>query len=192
VTRESAPQRRSILKALGLGLAFPLIDVRTSAHGQPTDPTMMRPQDGDQLVFAGKREVVRPADVPLGGPPVVAYPMDPAKKIVRAGSRLNQVLVVRLPATELAEGTRSRSAGGIVAYSAVCTHTGCDVWEWNARAKTIKCPCHFSVFDVADAARVVEGPAPRRLPALPLRIADGMLVSAGGFVGRPGFQQGGA
>jgi Rieske Fe-S protein len=118
--------------------------------------------------------------------------MDPATGVVRDGSRLNQVLLVRLEPRDLAEETRARAVAGIVGYSAVCTHTGCDQWEWEARAKTIKCPCHFSTFDVKDAARVLDGPAPRRLPALPLKTMDGVLVVAGGFVGRPGFQQGGA
>jgi Rieske Fe-S protein len=35
----------------------------------------------------------------------------------------------------------------------------------------------------------VSGPAPRRLPALPLKIADNRLVVAEPFTGRPGFQQ---
>jgi hypothetical protein len=36
---------------------------------------------------------------------------------------------------------------------------------------------------------VVSGPSPRRLPALPLKIADGKLTVAKPFIGRPGFQQ---
>jgi len=131
------------------------------------------------------------ARLPLGGPAATAYPMDPATKTVRDGSRLNQVMLIRLDPGDLAEETRRRAAGGIVAYSAVCTHTGCDTWDWHAQTRTIKCPCHFSVFDVKDAARVLDGPAPRRLPALPIRLVDGIVTVAGGFVGRPGFQQGG-
>jgi Rieske Fe-S protein len=78
-----------------------------------------------------------------------------------------------------------------VAYSAVCTHTACDIRDWQAETGTIKCPCHFSTFDVKDGARVLDGPAPRRLPALPLRMVDGVPAAAGGFVSRVGFQQGG-
>jgi Rieske Fe-S protein len=40
-----------------------------------------------------------------------------------------------------------------------------------------------------EGAKVVSGPAPRRLPALPLKIADGQLVVAKPFTGRAGFQQ---
>jgi Rieske Fe-S protein len=190
--------RRTVLKrAACLGLAVPLFDagvLPTVACGE-ADPTTTRPQAGDQLVLSagdGTRDAITPAAVPLGGPPRITYPMDPTTKIVRDGSRLNQVLLVRLDAGDLADETRARAAAGIVAYSAVCTHTGCDVWDWDAGARTLKCPCHFSVFDVRDAARILDGPAPRRLPALPLTIAGGVLVAAGGFVGRPGFQQGGA
>jgi rieske iron-sulfur protein len=190
--------RRSVLKrAACLGLALPLLDVsalRTVVSGEP-DPATARPQPGDQLVLAagdGKRDAIAPAAVPLGGPPRITYPMDPTTKRVRDGSRLNQILLVHLDSGDLAAETRARAAAGIVAYSAVCTHTGCDVWDWDTRTRTLKCPCHFSVFDVKDAARILDGPAPRRLPALPLKIAGGVLVAAGGFVGRPGFQQGGA
>lgn len=190
--------RRGVLKVvLGLGVALTLIRPGARATGVPAEPDSKtaRPQPGDRLVRAGageRRSALTPAGVPPGGPPVIAYPLDPTTGVVRDGSRLNQVLLVHLEPADLAEETRGRAAAGIVAYSSVCTHTGCDQWEWDARAKTIKCSCHFSTFDVKDAARVLDGPAPRRLPALPLGTRGGDLVVAGGFVGRPGFQQGGA
>ena len=112
--------------------------------------------------------------------------------IVRDDSRLNQVLLVRLDPGVLDAQTRARAAEGIVAYSAVCTHTGCDAWDWQAASGTVKCPCHFSEFDLKAGARVLNGPAQRRLPSLPLKIADGAPVVAAGFVGRPGFESGGA
>jgi rieske iron-sulfur protein len=190
--------RRGVLKAVaGLGVVLPLIRcvARATEALAQSDPKTARPQPDDRLVRAvegGSWSTLTPAAVPPGGPPVIAYPMDPATGVVRDGSRLNQVLLVHLEPADLAEETRARAVAGIVAYSAVCTHTGCDQWEWESRAKTIKCPCHFSTFDVKDAARVLDGPAPRRLPALPLKAMGGVLVVAGGFVGRPGFQQGGA
>jgi Rieske Fe-S protein len=45
------------------------------------------------------------------------------------------------------------------------------------------------MYDPKEGAKVVSGPAPRRLPALPLKIADGKLAVAKPFIGRPGFQQ---
>jgi Rieske Fe-S protein len=85
--------------------------------------------------------------------------------------------------------TRARSADGVVAYSGVCTHTGCDVTEWLPPLKHFKCPCHESEFDPSDAARVMSGPAPWQLAALPLKIVDGKLAVAGPFIGEVGFAQ---
>ena len=115
--------------------------------------------------------------------------MDPSTGVIRDGSRLNQVLLLRLDPTELSDTTRARAAQGIVAYSAICTHTGCDVWLWERDIKTLKCPCHDSEFDPKDKAHVIRGPAPRRLPALPLKVDNGALMVRSGFVGRVGFKQ---
>jgi rieske iron-sulfur protein len=199
---ETAPDRRDataacgrravLVLALGAGLALP---ARSRLGAQPSDPRKQRPQPDDRFVFADgprKGQVVTLDDLPAGSRPVAVYPKDSVSGVVRDDTRLNQVLLMRLDPASLAGDTRGRAAEGIVAYSAVCTHTGCDAWEWRpAAASTIKCSCHFSEFELNDGARVVNGPAPRRLPALPLKIVDGAPVVAGGFVGRPGFESGG-
>jgi Rieske Fe-S protein len=128
-------------------------------------------------------------DVPLGGPPVTAYAKDPMTQLVRDGSRLNRVLLVRLAIDQLTEQTRAAAAEGIVGYSAVCTHTGCDVVGWETATQHVVCPCHTSAFDVKDRARVISGPAPKPLAALPLRVVNGQLTVAGPFSGRVGAEQ---
>ena len=50
--------------------------------------------------------------------------------------------------------------------------------------------CHDSTFDPKDGARVVDGPAPRVLPALPLAIVDNRLIVAAPFTARVGFERG--
>jgi rieske iron-sulfur protein len=188
----SPPQlsRRSVLKsALGVGLTLSLSD--HIAYSQ-TDPQKSRPQVGDQLVFAlGDRQgqLITPQDVPLSGPPVTAHAKDPTTQVVRDGSRLNRVLLVRLPLEVLTEQTRTIAADGIVGYSAVCTHTGCDVVGWEGTTQHLICPCHTSTFDAKDRARVVSGPAPKPLAALPLQIVEGKLTIAGLFLGRVGAEQ---
>jgi Rieske Fe-S protein len=114
--------------------------------------------------------------------------MDPNSKVVRDASLLNQVAVVRLEASNLSPETRPYAAGGVVAYSAVCTHQGCPISMWHKESKTLFCSCHASRFDPADRARVVDGPAPRRLPMLPLQMARGGVVAADGFSSRVGGQ----
>lgn len=180
-------QRRRVLKACcGLALCAPVV-----ARGDETDDAAAPPQAGDAIVFAyGERagQVIAPADVVLGAKQLLAYPMQPATRRVRDGTRLNQLIVVRLPPEKLADETRARAADGVVAYSGVCTHTGCDVTDWFGDKLHFKCPCHESEFDPGDGAHVVGGPAPLPLAALPLKLVDGALVVAGPFEGRLGFQ----
>ena len=182
--------RRTLLKsALGTGVGLHLI--RRAAYAAD-DPKKMRPQVGDLLVFSlGDRQgqVITPQDIPVGGPPVIAYAMEPSTQTVRDGSRLNRVLLVHLTTADFTEATRPATADGIVGYSAVCTHTGCDVVGWQSETKELLCPCHASAFDPRDRARVLGGPAPRALPLLPLQLADGKLIVAGPFSGRVGGEQ---
>jgi rieske iron-sulfur protein len=178
-------QRRTVLKgALGLGLTLPLLEARAAVED---DPRKARPQEGDQFVFfTGERkgEVIKAEDLPIGGPQVMVYPKDPKTNTVRDGSRLNQVLMIRLDPEQLSEDTSANAADGVVAYSAACTHEACPVSMW--KEGTLYCACHGSQYDPKDAAKVVGGPAPRRLAMLPLQIEEGVLVAAGPFTGRVG------
>jgi Rieske Fe-S protein len=189
---DGAVKRRDTLKAfLAIGLWLPAARTARSNEEVARSP----PQENDVLVFAfGGREgeAVVPDDLVLGEPQVFAYPMDPATRVIRNGTRLNQVILTRMDPAGLSEDTRARSAANIVGYSAVCTHTGCDIADWDSASQRFQCPCHDSQFDPADGARVVGGPAPRQLPSLPLKLRDGMLAVAGEFEGRVGFQQPGA
>ena len=66
-------------------------------------------------------------------------------------------------------------SGDFVAYSAICTHQGCTVAYKNGE---LACPCHGSVFDPANGAQVVAGPAPRPLPEIPVEVRGGEVFRA--------------
>jgi Rieske Fe-S protein len=170
---------------LGLGLAV----APELALGQD-DPASMRPKEGDLLIRIGDPTVkpLTPDDISLGAGPTMAWPMDPSSGTVRSGSRFNRVLLVRLDPDTLSAGTRSVAAEGVVAYTSICTHAGCDVADWLADEHLLYCSCHSSKFDPRDGARVIDGPAPRSLPALPLRIAERHLAVARPFTARVGFE----
>jgi rieske iron-sulfur protein len=182
-------ERRAALK-LALGVMLGL-DLAPRAIAQGADQRSARPQPGDQLVFADgtrKGEIISVADIPPGGPQVGAFAREPNSRLVRDGSRLNKILLVHSDPASLGEDTRPRAVQGIAAYSAICTHQGCEVGTWDAQTKFLWCPCHDSKFDPRDNGRVVGGPAPKRLAALPLKLVDGVLTVAGGFTGPVGFQ----
>jgi nitrite reductase/ring-hydroxylating ferredoxin subunit len=152
------------------------------------DPSELHPQPGDHLVFltgAKKDKIIRPEDLPLGGPQFEAYPQSP-DGILRDGSRLNLLIVIRLDPASLSPATAANAAGGVVAYSGVCTHQGCPVNAWSDEQKMMVCSCHGSTYDPRDGAKLLFGPAPRPLPALPLKLVEGNLAVAAGFSARLG------
>ncbi len=178
--------RRTLCAAFVGGVGLSLLPPAVAQDEKPGSEE--RPQPSDLFVFAeGDREgeTIAPGDVPEGGPQIPAWPMDPKTRVVRDGSRLNQVLLLRLDPNKLDDDTRSRSADGIVAYSAICSHAGCPVTGWVEAdgIQVLKCFCHNSEFDPRQGARVTFGPAPRHLAALPVNIVDGVLVAAGKFIG---------
>jgi Rieske Fe-S protein len=182
--------RRAVLKgALGFGLGLAAAPAVAKIQD---DPAAIRPKEGDLLIRVGDSTArpLTPDDVPSGAQPTVAWPMDPAPNTVRSGSRFNRVILVRVDADTLSAETKPTAADGIVAYALICTHAGCDVDDWLAEEQLLYCSCHSSKFDPKDGARVVDGPAPRSLPALPLRIVDRKLVVAKPFTARVGFESG--
>ncbi|WP_346283187.1 ubiquinol-cytochrome c reductase iron-sulfur subunit [Bradyrhizobium sp. BRP22] len=183
--------RRSLLKVLATGACVAATGPAAAQEDQPGSND--RPKKGDLLVLSeGERagQVIKSDDLKLGGPPVRAWPKDPATSVVRKGSRLNEVLVIRLNPDELDDDTRARSADGIVAYSLICAHAGCPTTGWVKSAENdknvFKCFCHNSEYDPRHGADVVFGPATRRLAALPLALTDGSLTVSAAFVGKVG------
>ncbi|MGI8910522.1 MAG: ubiquinol-cytochrome c reductase iron-sulfur subunit [Rubrobacteraceae bacterium] len=66
-------------------------------------------------------------------------------------------------------------SGEFAAYSAICTHQQCTVAY---RGGQLACPCHGSIYDPANGAQVVSGPAPRPLPEIPVEVRGGEVFRA--------------
>jgi rieske iron-sulfur protein len=185
------PLRRGFLLAGAAAAAGGLLPKAGRADDE--DPSrMMRPQVGDQFVrFNGDQErtMITAQDLHVGEDPVIAWAMDPATGLPRDGSRLNQVLLLRLDSSSMGPETLAHAADGIVAYSAICTHAQCTVTTWMPDLQVLHCACHQSEYDPRHNAMVVGGPAPRPLAALPLKVVDGKPVVAGGFIGKVGMSQ---
>ena len=177
-----APRRR-LIRIAAAGFAAPLA---LSAW-----PEAM-PVVGDRLVEAdaeGAPAPLRVVDL-KPGKPVVAYPFDAQRNAPRDETRLNKIVLVRLSAADITADmtpeTRARTAGGVLAYSAICTHQGCDVKTWLAKERALLCYCHSSKFALLDGGSVVSGPATRALPGIALALDGDHLVIAGAFTAAPG------
>ena len=156
-------------------------------------PDRLPPQAGDRFVIVTgmlKDQLVRADLLEVGAAQVECFPLDPVSGILRRSNRLNRVLAVRLAADEMSEATRARNAGGVLIYSAVCTHTGCTVQAWLPEERHLRCPCHLSQFAALDEGVVRGGPAKLPLAMIPLTLsADGFVEAAAGFTRKPGYRR---
>ena len=179
---------RRVLLAGCLVASSQLRSIKARAD-EPGDPQRIQPpQPGDHLIEMGVdagAKPLRPGDIALQDL-VLAWALDPRRNIVRDQSRLNMVLLMRFDPASLGATEMGMVSEGVVAYSAVCTHQQCWVTDWLKSAQVLQCPCHQSRYDLRDGAKVVGGPAPRPLPALPLNLSDGVLTVAGPFTDRVG------
>ena len=174
--------RRKIIKITATGLAVPWALAGGSAHAN-------KPMPGDRLVeddAEGPPTPLRPSDL-RPGKPLLAFPFDAAKGEARSDSRFNKVVLMRFAAAEMNAETLARSAGGVLAFSAICTHQGCDVKTWLSKEQALVCYCHSTKFLLLEGARVASGPAARALPFLPLALDGDQLVIAGAFSAAPGY-----
>ncbi len=137
------------------------VTLRAAIAPAAAEPADERPKEGDYLVAAdtANPDALSPRDI--AGPPVIAWPMEPATKLIRNGSRLNKVLLVRLDPATLAGVTRERAADGVVAYSAICPHAGCEVSGWMDDQKIIECTCHNSKYNPLEGAAIIDAPTTR-------------------------------
>lgn len=142
------------------------------------------PAPGDALFHTKWRRGLRV--MREDGTPVRASDLDVDSAVTvfpegAVGDAQSQAMLVRLPSS-LAPGTQ-----GFAAYSKICTHAGCPVAIYRARARQLMCPCHQSVFDAATDGSVVSGPADRALPRLILTIdGEGFVRANGDFSGPVG------
>jgi ubiquinol-cytochrome c reductase iron-sulfur subunit len=187
---EDTLRRRKILLVL-LGGAFAAMGAALLLPIRSLGP---RPGRGlKQTAFGDGRRLVTATGDPVAADEI---PVDGVLTVWpegNAGAPDSPTLLIRLRSThrfQPREGREDWTADNLVAYSKLCTHTGCPVGLYQSQSALLLCPCHQSTFDVLDGAEPVFGPAARPLPQLPIDIDDeGFVIARGDFsdpVG-PGF-----
>ena len=158
--------------SLGLALVLPFRSLGPTPEGELFHTAW---RDGVRLAAEGGGLVmatdVSPDEV------LTVFPEDaigdPSAQALLVGTREGELNVDALP---------GETVEGMVCYSKICTHAGCPVGLYRAAVGELICPCHQSVFDVNDAARVLSGPTGRPLPQLPIGVDDdGHVIALGDF-----------
>jgi len=88
-----------------------------------------------------------------------------------------QVKLFRYPTQDDTALLIRLSTGEFAAYKQRCTHLSCPV-HFAAQRNRLECPCHNGAFDATTGA-VLEGPPPRPLPRIVLRIDEGKIFAEG-------------
>jgi len=176
----------SMIAALGLaGLpAIVLLRDLGPAPNNRQGETMWR--EGMRILVAETQRPLRPEDFTIGT--LVSGVPEGIDLVLEETGTLNElakapVVLVRMdPSDIVAQQGTDWDYEGILCFSKICTHVGCPLGLYESQTHHMLCPCHQSTFDLADAARVIFGPAARSLPQLAITVdADGYLVARGAF-----------
>jgi Rieske Fe-S protein len=138
--------RRQVLRGAGVAAGTVAGAAVLAACSEGNDPG--EPADAVSSAGAGT-VVIALADVPVGG--------------AAAAEVAGQPVLVTQPVE-----------GEVHAFSAICTHEGCQVVPGEGE---LECPCHLSRFALEDAA-VLGGPAQEPLGEVSVTVADGDVVLA--------------
>ena len=187
--------RNSLLGALGLlALPVPVVLLRDLGPlpGNSLEKTIWT--KGMRVVRDVTGTPIRPSEVQLGdlvnAEPAALFETDDEGEPLFEGVPLQvekakgAVIVVRIEPEEITpgEGREDWGVDGILCYSKICTHVGCPISLWEQQTHNVLCPCHQSTFDLADAGKVIFGPAARPLPQLPLGVdSEGYLIAMSDF-----------
>lgn len=168
------------------------LDALAAGGAMPRKKQTGLPQEGDVLVYADdkrKGELVKVEDLTIDGPPVLVFPKDPTKGEVRNDEN-SKIFLFRTSPDKISPELRDNAVEGVIAYSALCTHLGCVLTNWDSEQKRFVCPCHEANFD-ALTGKVVSGPGPRSLPVLPIKLEDSKFVVTDDFSGWVGAKENG-
>jgi ubiquinol-cytochrome c reductase iron-sulfur subunit len=186
--------RNSLLGALGLLGVAPIIALRDLGPlpGDTLNHTLWK--RGMRVVRDVIGTPIRPEEMEIGDlincAPSVLFEVDEEGEPLIGGvekqvaKSKSTVIMVRMEPDEIKakKGREDWTVEGICAYSKICTHVGCPISLYEKTTHRVLCPCHQSTFDLANAAKVVFGPANRALPQLPLMVdAEGYLVAQADF-----------
>ncbi len=149
-----APSRRNVLIAAGMG-AGALTVAACGGSSAPVATTTSAAAPA--AVDAASSGNAAPA-----GNTLVALDKVPVGGAVAATDANGKPIIVAQP-----------TAGKAVAFSATCTHQGCQV---KVAGVELDCPCHGSKFNALTGA-VLKGPAAKPLPEVTVAVANGNVVA---------------
>jgi Rieske Fe-S protein len=150
------------------------------------EPQKDAPQIGDVFVFASgpkKGSVVMVDDVVLDANPLSVVAKDP-NGAVREGDNFT-ALLYRVAKDKVPADMAADTVGGLMAYSAMCTHQGCVMTDLHKPIDAVDhafgfiCPCHDAIFDPLQEGKNTGGATSATLAYFPIKSDGGKIVISG-------------
>jgi len=161
-TQHQQGRRRFLHTMLGLAaisiVGLGLLKGASAPSTQPATPSPAITSPSSQASLSASQ-------VPVTTPTPTTYTSQPVANA--ANIPLNQSLTLNDPTLGPIVLIHLDN-GQFVAYSAICTHAGCEV-QFDPSARDIACPCHGAVYNPYNNAQVVGGPAPYPLQKIPIQ-----------------------
>jgi ubiquinol-cytochrome c reductase iron-sulfur subunit len=178
--------RRTMLGALAATplFAIPLLKDLGPMPGNYLRYTLWK--KGERIVSDVTYRPLTPADIAIGSLVDCVPQSLPAEEEASgnqdAAAKSPVILIRMRPSEIMKQQGKNWDVDGILCYSKICTHVGCPTSLYQQKTHLLLCPCHQSTFDLADAGRVVFGPAARAMPQLPITVdSEGYLVAQSDF-----------
>lgn len=165
----------------GIVAIFPLLRSLGPVPGNTFDVTNWKA--GSLLVDSNGRPVHRD-DLQPGG---IMTVFPDGYENSEEGQAIDQTVLIRYQDVSYTTqpGRETWGPAGYLAFSKLCTHLGCPVGLYEQELELLVCPCHQSMFNVADGCVPEFGPAPRPLPQLALYIDSAGYLRAQGPYDQP-------
>jgi cytochrome b6-f complex iron-sulfur subunit len=100
----------------------------------------------------------------------VFFPLIPEEDIPSTGVKKAELVYTVSGRAMKARIFLVSSSGGLIAFSAVCSHLGCLV-NYHRDKHEFVCPCHGGKYDLS--GKNISGPPPAPLTRFPVKIQDG-------------------
>jgi Rieske Fe-S protein len=179
--------RRVVIQGLAVSGCLAAVGCLAKSAAAQEDEGAASVKPGDRFAIEpeeGSPKPLRLDDLKPGKAVIGVYPIDPTTGKLRNETRLNMVNLIRLETFK--PDTAAAAASGVVAFSAICTHKGCNINSWNAEASSWRCFCHMSEFETSHGD-VIAGPASEPLPMIAIAIdAEGFVTASTEFSHAPG------
>lgn len=154
------------------------MNMQSMSASKTATPGSMQMQMGSPTPKASATQKAKPSPTPSPTSGSTPTPSRTGTVIGASNQGANSAKSFMNPADGAGSLLVRLSSGSFVAFESACTHEGVTV-NYDAASQKLICPRHRAIFDPANNAQVLQGPAPKPLPPVSIRVNGDGTVTTG-------------